>query len=139
MKGGACFHSSTNAFPSRQMFTYGHCCQTELSAAKLRESHLFFLATIMSMHAEWCLSLVFILWGFTSSSNIINSPFSAMGDFRHHIVASFIYLGVKELISVLISWVKCSFERSTVASQEHLALKAYCKKRTYLVQLQMNI
>ena len=41
------------------------------------------------------------------------NPLSAMGDFRHHIIVIFTCLGVKELISALIYWVKCSSERFT--------------------------
>jgi hypothetical protein len=44
-----------------------------------------------------------------------------MGDIRHQTVACFTHdSGGK--ISVLISWVKCSFQGSTVASQAHLTL-----------------
>ena len=52
--------------------------------------------------------------GHIVSANDFN-PFSAMGDFRHHIMVKFAYLGVKGVTYDLISWVKCSSERLTVA------------------------
>ena len=43
------------------------------------------------------------------------NPFSAMGDFKYHIIVNCTYFGVKELIEALISGVNCSSERFTVA------------------------
>ena len=44
-------------------------------------------------------------------SQLAVNPFSAMGDFRHHIMVNLAYLGVKESTYGLIVWVKCSSER----------------------------
>jgi hypothetical protein len=38
-----------------------------------------------------------------------------MGNFMHHVIVKFTYLGVKDLILALIPRVKCSSEQFTVA------------------------
>ena len=50
----------------------------------------------------------------TNSTMQIN-PFSAMGDFSHHFIENVTHVRLKDLTYGLISWVKCSSERFTVA------------------------
>jgi hypothetical protein len=43
------------------------------------------------------------------------NPFSALDDFSHHFIENVTHVRLKELTYGLISWVKCSSERFTVA------------------------